>query len=114
MGKMIMRSITRSDQAREAAHQGFSTWVLHVKKHEPPRRYLVATTSLPILVRPRLIGPPLGGLWRVTPGSQIRSNRPLRMAGIPYHQIGKHRTSASAAPKRSTYLTTPARVAPTA
>ena len=44
--------------------------------------------------------PALLGLWKATPGSQTRSNHPLRMAGIPYHQVGKHRTSASAARSR--------------
>jgi hypothetical protein len=73
----------------------------------------LAIDSKWILVRQRLIGPPAAGLLKATPGSQTRSNQPLRMAGIPYHQVGKHKTSASAAHSLSTYLSTLLRLAPT-
>src|SRR6266403_550020 len=45
-----------------------------------------------MLVRPRLIGPLVSGRWKATPGTQIRSNHPLRIADIPYHHVGKHST----------------------
>src|ERR1700704_1958634 len=73
--------------------------------------YDVTAASFWILTRPRFIGPPCGGLWKATPGSQTRSNHPFSIAGIPYHQVGKHKTSASALRNLSTYVLTPVRLA---
>src|ERR1700730_19369345 len=73
--------------------------------------YDVTAASFGILTRPRFIGPPCGGLWKATPGSQTRSNHPFSIAVIPYLQVGKHKTSASALRNLSTYVLTPVRLA---